>query len=263
MFLAYLDESGDDGYPHYSSPIFVLTACYFEDQYFLSNYNLIKEFRKQLKKSYGLYTGVELHLRELIQNKKPYTGIGLTKSTRQAIVNDIFDFIANPDLKIKFINVVVDKTAITSSSFNVLDKALEYLIRRIENDVKQIGPANFLCISDDGRVKIMNKTARRLRKVSFLPSALGGSLGNKPIELMIEDILEKASTESFFIQLSDCVSRIVNLYTMQNQCSPKLPWSKKTLKFMNYGYEIDCLEKIKSKLNLKASKQHVYGIKYV
>ena len=28
MFIAYYDESGDDGYPNYSSPLFVLTSLY-------------------------------------------------------------------------------------------------------------------------------------------------------------------------------------------------------------------------------------------
>lgn len=30
MYIAYYDESGDDGFPAYSSPLFVLTALYPE-----------------------------------------------------------------------------------------------------------------------------------------------------------------------------------------------------------------------------------------
>lgn len=263
MVLCYIDESGDDGYPLYSSPLFVLTVCYFDEKYFKSNFELIKSFRKTLKEKYGLYTGIELHLRELIQNKKPYTGIGLTKEIRKSIVNDIFEFIGSDDLKVRFINVCVDKTSIAQDNFSVLENTLKYLIRRIENDLKENGNLNFLCISDDGRVKIMNRIARKIRKFDMLPSKGKESAENKPIELMIEDIFEKPSTESHFIQLSDCVSRIINLYTLQNHSAPKIEWTRKTRKFLKYGDEIKFLEQIKSKLNLKAATGKPFGIKYI
>ena len=263
MYLVYIDESGDDGYPHYSNQLFILTACYFKAEHFNYNFGLIKKFRSHLKQTYGLYTGVELHLRELIQNKKPYTGIGLDKAKRKAIIDEIFNFIASEPLKVKFINVAIDKAKIKSSSYNVLETTLTYLIRRIENDIKANGDDLFISIADQGRVHIMNKTGRKLRRIAYLPSMYSGSLGNKPIQLMIEDILEKASTDSHFIQLSDCVARMVNLYTMQNHCNPKLPWIRKTRKMLNYGDEIKYLTQISNKLNLKASKAHSLGIKYV
>lgn len=263
MYLVYIDESGDDGYPNYSNQHFVLTACYFHESYFHHNFDLIKSFRSELKKKYGLYTGIELHLRELIQNKKPYTGIGLTKQIRKNIIDDIFTFISSSELKVKFINVAIDKAKITSGSYSILDTTLTYLIRRIENDMKANGSEQFMCIADQGRVHIMNRTARKLRRVAFVPSMYSGSLGNRPIKLFVEDILEKPSTESHFIQLSDCVARMVNLYSMQNECSPKLPWIRKTLKMLKYGDELAYLNQIKNKLNLKASKSHPLGIKYV
>ncbi len=263
MYLVYIDESGDDGYPNYSNQNFILTACYFKADDFHHNFDLIRDFRSHLKSSYGLYTGLELHLRELIQNKKPYTGIGLTKQIRKSIINEIFDFIANEDLKVKFINVAVDKQKIVNPKFNVLEVTLKYLIRRVENDIKFMGEDLFICISDQGRVAVMNRTARKLRKIAFLPSMFTGSLGNQPIRLFIEDIFEKSSTESYFIQLCDCVARIVNLYTMQNECNPQIAWSKKTRKMLTYGDEIKYLNKIIGKLNLKASPSQQFGIKYI
>ena len=49
MYLAYFDESGDDGYPKYSSELFVLTSAYLHHQKWQEIYNSIKDFRKQLK----------------------------------------------------------------------------------------------------------------------------------------------------------------------------------------------------------------------
>ncbi len=263
MFLSYIDESGDDGFPKFSSPVFVLTACYFNEDSFTTNYNLYRQFRIRLRDNYNLPVKIELHLRELIQLKKPYTGLGISKENRQAIVDDIFDFIANPELDVKFISVVVDKTVITSKEFDVLNQCLMYLLQRIHNDMEAQGDHNFLCISDKGRVAVMNKIARKLRRFNYVPSKINQPKGNTPLNLFLEDILEKDSRESPFIQLSDCVSRIVNLYALQHLVGFEQPWIRKTLKFFSYGDELRLLNKVKSKLNIKAASNNEFGIKCI
>lgn len=262
MFLVYIDEAGDDGYPNYTTPIFVLTACYFDNNSFQTNYDKLYLFKKRLKEKYSLPIKTELHLRELIQNKKPYAGLNLGKENRKNIVEDIFNFISSEDLDIKFINVLIEKSKISSNGYNVLEEALKYLLQRIENDLSKSfdKPPNFLCIADKGRVGTMNKIARAIRRVNFVPSAFGGSRGNNPIKCLIEDILEKDSKESHFIQLSDCVTRLIYLYAGQNLCDPKINWTKKTKKFIKESEVEGYLNLIKPKLNLKACGRNEYGI---
>lgn len=257
MVLSYIDDSGDDGYPKYSSQLFILTVCYFDESLFNSNFEKVKIFRKKLKTKYNLPVGLELHMRELIQNKKPYTGIGLTKVTRKKIIDEIYNFIGSAELFINFVNVVVDKKKIrTGENFNVLDNCLKYLIRRVENDLMNFN-TSFICISDEGRVKVMNKTARKIRRYDPILNI------NKPIERMIEDIFVKNSKDSFFIQFSDCVVRLINLYVMQNECHPKVSWSKKTLKIISNDDVLSYMKIIKPKLNLRADPKNEYGIKIV
>jgi hypothetical protein len=263
MNLVYIDESGDDGYPNYSCPVFVLTACYFHESQSQHNYELVKAHRQTLKEKYNLPVGIEIHLRELMQLKKPYRALGLTKPIRQQIVQDHFEFIASDELHVKFVSVLVDKPKIQNDSYEILDKAVEYLIERIERDLESTSPDDkrFLCISDQGRVSIMNKTARRIRRVRHVSSRYGGSRGNMPIQNHIEDILEKDSKSSSIIQLCDCVSRMVNLYALNNLCDPSINWSKKDLKFLSYGDAKGYLNTISSKLNLNASSNE-FGIKH-
>lgn len=263
MYLAYIDESGDDGFPKYSSQVFVLTACYFDESSFNTNSQLYRQFRSELKSKYNLPITIELHLRELIQLKKPYTGLDLSKVDRQAIVEDIFEFLADPRLDVTFISVVVDKTKITAPEFSVLNRCLTYLLQTIHIDMEAKEAHNFLCISDKGRVDVMNKTARTLRKINEVSSAIDQQQSHAPLHLFLEDILEKDSKESPFIQFSDCVSRIVNLYALQNLVASKQPWIRKTLKFFNYGDELRLLTKIKPKLNTKAANDNEFGIKCI
>jgi len=75
MYLAYYDESGDDGYPSMSSPIFVLTTVYIHNKDWKENYLRIYNFRRSLKTKYGLPVKLELHTRDFIQDKNPYHGL--------------------------------------------------------------------------------------------------------------------------------------------------------------------------------------------
>jgi len=75
MYLAYYDESGDDGYPKYSSPVFVLSALYFGDPYWKECFNLIKEFRRKLKDDYNFPVKLEMHSKYLIESFAKPQGI--------------------------------------------------------------------------------------------------------------------------------------------------------------------------------------------
>lgn len=50
-YIAYFDETGDDGANTQSSKQFVLTSAYMDSNSWQSNYRKIYEFRKELRKS--------------------------------------------------------------------------------------------------------------------------------------------------------------------------------------------------------------------
>jgi len=41
MYLTYIDESGDDGFPQTSSNIFILSAMYMDDIFWRDNFSKI------------------------------------------------------------------------------------------------------------------------------------------------------------------------------------------------------------------------------
>ena len=45
MYVSYFDESGDDGYPLYSSELFVLTSIYFDSDFWQENYRKLHLLR--------------------------------------------------------------------------------------------------------------------------------------------------------------------------------------------------------------------------
>lgn len=212
MHLVYYDESGDDGVPG-TSPLFVLTAFYCEANRWRENFINFREFRRTLKARYHFPMKVEMHTKHFILNKKPYYNWGISLQDRLQIVGEYCDRIATLDGKV--VNIVINKKAIHSRKYKVLDRALTYSIQRIENDMRKTYSSDkFLMITDPGRLPPMRRTSRRLQAINFIPSQFGSSSYRQDIKLLIEDPLEKDSKQSYFIQISDFIARLVYMYKL-------------------------------------------------
>lgn len=215
MFISYFDETGDDGYPEYSSEIFVLTSIYLYYQNWKDIYLKIYDFRKYLKEAYGFPTKLEFHTNKFMLNKKPFRIYGWDEKERIKIVKNFAEFISTLDMK--SINVCIQKLKINSSNEkyykNVLGASLNFNAQRIENDIKKIEPSSkFIIITDEGRVSSLRKTTRKIQKINFIPSKFGSTPYRQEINLLIEDPLPKNSKDSYFIQIADFISYFVYLY---------------------------------------------------
>jgi hypothetical protein len=257
MYLAYYDEAGDDGYPQYSSPLFVLSAVYLFHGDWKACFQKIQLFRRQLHIDFKFPTTREIHTREFLLNKKPYRQLNLSDADRIHIVELWCELLAN--LPVRVVNVVIDKAKIKTSNYGVLDSSLTYSIQRIENDLSQMSPASkFLIITDAGRLAPMRATARKIQRFNPIPSKFGPQPYRKEIENLVEDPLPKDSRESYFIQFADLVAFTVyqHCLTTLGAGSPchRMPHDITPAKIVQW------LEILKPSLNLKASATHPYGI---
>ena len=205
--ITYFDETGDDGNNTMSSDTFVLTSMNMFAEKWQDNYDIMKTAKRKLRQKYDFPFSVEIHTRYLVTDKNPYHAYNWSPYTKRNILRDITKVIASMDVSV--VNVVIDKTKIQRSDYPVLKNALMYNIQRIENTSH--GEWNYMIITDPGRTGAMRKTAREIRAYNPIPSHTGG-YRNLPVEYMIEDILEKDSDESFFIQVCDFISYFVSMY---------------------------------------------------
>lgn len=205
--IVYCDETGDDGLNTSSSDTFILTSIYMPSSEWKNNYDSIKTFRQELKKEFGFHSSQEMHTKHFLTDKDPYREYKWTHAQRIEILKRYTLMISSLNLSV--INVIIDKTLITTPDYPILENALTYNIQRIENDSK--GSWNFLLITDQGRIAPMRKTARAIRAYNPIQSQFGGYI-NKPIKNMIEDVLDKDSKESHFIQICDFISYFTHLY---------------------------------------------------
>lgn len=253
-YIAYFDETGDDGANTQSSKQFVLTSAYMDSNSWQSNYRKIYEFRKELKKKYGLHITEEIHTKHLVRDKGMYRPYNWTDEQRRNILIDITKLIC--ELDIKLTNVIIDKTKIKTTEYKVLENALTYNIQRIENTSQ--GRWNYMIITDEGRLAPMRKTARAIRAYNPVQSHFGGTQ-NIPIKGMIEDVLAKDSKESFFFQLCDFVSFFADLYFRTTDRGEELPQRVERIVDSTFVKRIFVTLKKGNVLNLKASNSHEYG----
>ena len=257
MYISYFDESGDDGFPQYSSPIFVLSALYLHHLNWKDIFNTIYNFRKQLKKDFNIPINVEMHTKYFLLNKKPYRDMDLKDEDRILVIDLLCDLISQLDWKI--INVVINKTKISIDNYQILDRALTYSVQRIENDLQKSDPTKkFMVITDEGRVGKMRSTTRKIQRINFIPSKFTPSSYRQEIKSLIEDPLPKSSKESYFIQTSDTVAFIVYLYSIfklkVGKPHNRLPKEINRKKINNW------MDRLKESLNTEASGDDEYGV---
>ena len=254
--LVYYDESGDDGNPG-SSDDFVLTCIYMDTNDWQENFNIFRDNRRELKEKYGFHIAEEFHAKPFLTDKNPYREYKWSTKERKEIFSCMVDFISK--LKIRCVSIVIDKKRIKNDvDYNILQNALTYSLQRIENDTSNMW--NYIAIADKGRVEVMRRISRLIRVYNPIPSLFNYSSYNSPIKNMIEDIFEKESKDSYFIQIADTISYIIHLYYITSIYNQDLPNRVKEL--LNKEDIINYLEVLKEKgvLNIKASSNNKYGI---
>lgn len=215
VHIAYIDESGDDGYPRYSSPLFVLTCLYLHDASWHDLQERSRAFRLWMRAELGFPMTWEMHCKRFLLDKRPFSDLGLSDARRVAALDHYISFLAGLDVRV--CNVVVDKTLVETSSFEVCHEALAETVRSVQRCLVADGPgsadgpdpSSFILISDRGRVGKMTRTSRQLQRRRRTARADDFDLTSRRWAGMLEDPLPKDSQESYFIQHCDVIALLV------------------------------------------------------
>lgn len=254
-YIAYFDETGDDGISTASSDHFILTSLYMPTESWQQNFNQMRALRKELRDKYGFHVTEEMHTKHFLTDKNPYRKYNWKPEIKCEILKAFTLTIAAMDLKV--VNVIIDKTKFTNDNYHVLENALKYNIQRIENDSN--GEWNYLIITDEGRIAPMRKTARTIRAYNPIQSKYSYGFSNQPIANMIEDIMEKSSEECYFIQICDFISFFVHLYFEITVRGKELPKRVGNVISKEFVRSVMATLRKAGKLNLKANDKNAYG----
>lgn len=203
----YVDESGDPGLHKFGSPYFILSGLTFPEEDWHKYLQRLKELRKSFKERYGLFVREEIHAAELIRIKKIEAYRKIRKSDRINILKEYCQQIPIVFDNAKIINVCLQK-----SDFDNAEKiqltAWNRLAQRYDTYLKKNAKDRGIIISDDtDGIKII-RLLRKMRVYNPIPSQYEGFY-NAPADNILEDLFQRSSHHSYFIQSVDVVAHLL------------------------------------------------------
>jgi hypothetical protein len=192
VYLVYIDDSKDE-------IICVFSALAVPIDQWHEAFKQVREFRRSLRKAYGIYVYEELHAWKFVSGRGRPSDRLVTKSQRAMIFNNALSLLANLP-GVRLFNAVFPRKQD--------ETAFEWLLNRINRTLKAWGSRAVL-VCDQGKEITYTRLVRRMYIYNPIPSQYGQWLDsgqkwkNIPLERIVEDPFFKDSAQSYFIQLVD------------------------------------------------------------
>jgi hypothetical protein len=202
MYLAYVDESGDDGAR--GSVSYALGCVMIDGSNWASAFDGMIAFRRFLRTRFGIPVRVELKANYLLRNGGPWLSHHpLPSRMRHAISRGHLRI--QSKLGMTAFAVVIDKAKATSKFGGrrvTSDIAWEYLLQRLERRATKEG-TQILLVHDEGEALTIRKRARKSRRAGTAGSAFGTGILSVPFMRLLDDPVPRGSHQSYFLQLAD------------------------------------------------------------
>jgi len=199
MYLAYLDESGDPG-PIATSPSkFYVVACVLvQDRAWHENLEKLVKLRRWLRAKYGIRARDEIKATDIRRGQGPLSPLRWSLDERMTFYRVLLHIQARMNLK--SFAVAIDKGKLAAGR-DPREVAWQYTFQRVDSFCKSVGELATL-FPDAGNGYFLRGLLRRVRKRQHIAGRYGGLL-SIPAQRIVEDPNERASHDSYFIQLAD------------------------------------------------------------
>lgn len=193
MHIVYIDDSGDRTYGTFSA--LIIPAKNWRE-----SLDLLIDMRRDFQRRYGMFVRKEIHARDFVAGRGKVGSRSIPKGLRCEIFREILrTTLELPEAKMinAYYNLKLDAWA------------FERLINRINRQMEHLDSYATI-YSDEGKAPRYTKIARKLRRNNPIPSRFGGwngvpgSLKDIPATRIIEDPQFIDSSQSLFIQQTDC-----------------------------------------------------------
>lgn len=202
MYVAYVDESGDDGAA--GSQTYSLGCVMIDGSEWADTLDGLLAFRRFVREKYGLRIRDEIKANFLLQNKGPFRALkrSLSEEARFKLYRACLRI--QPKLGVTAFGVVINKAQANARSGTrpASDIAWEYLLQRLERR-SSYEKTEILLIHDEGDALTIRKRSRKARRAGSAGSAFGAGVLSVPFRRLLDDPVPRHSHDSFFIQLAD------------------------------------------------------------
>lgn len=246
MYLFYIDESGDVGRLNSPSRYFVLSAVCVHESAWQQFLDETIEFRRYLKKQYGLRMRDEIHA-SLFLTGNPGLNVAITKNDKVMMLRDCLRFLGGRGY-LSIVTVRIEKDG--RGSADIFEYAWKILLQRIHNTIVAGNFAgNFkddkgLIVCDSTDASKLRMLLRKMRRYNKVPSMFDAAALDAKVISISEDPVHRDSKTSYIHQLVDVVC-----YFARQSYEPNSTVRKKGLR--NYY-----ISNLKAVLNVNCSPKN-------
>jgi hypothetical protein len=176
MYLAYVDESGDDGVR--GSRSYALDCVLVESSHWAATFDQVIAFRRFVRSRFNTPVRAEIKANYLLRNGGPLRQTPLSERARFGLYRGMMRI--QPKLGISTFAVVIDKAEAAEKFEGARassDIAWEYLLQRLERSFQG---TEVLIVHDEGDALSVRTNARKARRAGTAGSAFGTGLLSVP-----------------------------------------------------------------------------------
>ena len=202
MFLCYMDESGDPGvHPGSPTPTYTVACVFVHASDWVGLFDDLIRFRRYLRANFGLRMRQEIKANELVKGSGPWASLPHGERVRKRIYRSVMRFQAKTE-RVKTFAVVIDKSR-CSTADEVRETAWRHALERVEVFARHNSDTVML-FPDSGNYDRFRRLSREMRRYSHVGAMIGGGTLSRPLaSVLIDDPVERDSTQSYFVQLAD------------------------------------------------------------
>lgn len=200
MYIAYVDESGDDGAN--GSMSYVLGCVMVDGSRWTDTFDGVIAFRRWVRATFGVPMRAELKANYLLRNGGLLRSQPLSERARFKLYRSHMRI--QDKLGMTTFAVVINK-ADALAKFGgraTSDIAWEYLLQRLERRA-HYETTEILVVHDEGDPLTIRKRARKARRAGTAGSSFGTGLLSVPFTRLLDDPVSRDSRQSYFLQLAD------------------------------------------------------------
>ncbi len=201
VFIAYVDESGDNGLQPNSSGVFILSCVLTHESSWLQNLDSLISLRRYLKQRWNINPRKELKAQYFRWGHGAFSGLNVALHDRMNIYKDVMEYQANNTTLINFA-ACIDKPKINSTTHDIRYWAWMIILQRINRFCIDRAENRAIIFPDEGNFHFARRLMRQMRRIHTIKGHYGGKL-NIPTQLIVEDPHCIKSSDSYFIQLAD------------------------------------------------------------
>jgi Protein of unknown function (DUF3800) len=199
MFVAYVDDSGD-------SKSFVLGAVLVDAERWLAALDQLIAFRAGLSQTVGFRMRYELKATRFVSNGGAWRRLNVPMRKRFGIYKLALAELASLAPAVRTVAVVIPDRTDARLVGSPREVAWDVLMERLERFGTVGKGGECLIIADEGSPAKLKTMARRKRRFGYAPAAFGGPARKVPFRVLLDDPVNRDSSDNYFVQWADLVA---------------------------------------------------------